>query len=90
MTQIPVEEYFNYHPPLTDEQKAKHELINKTAFEFAKLIEQINDPFCKQAAFSAILQAKMFTNQGITIDSLKSGDYPYQAEMEKNKEGDRR
>lgn len=69
---IPIEEYFRYHPPLTQERKDKHELINKLALEFAKAVDtNITDAQCKSFCFFAIQQARMFANQGITVDELK-------------------
>ena len=71
---VPVQEYFRYHPPQTSERQQKHDAINEAALGFAQLIEQsVLDPDCKKAAIFAILQAKMFANQGITIDEIRSG-----------------
>ncbi len=73
MKDIPVEEYFTYHPVMTDGRRVKHESINHTALEFAKLIEHlVKDERCKEMAFFALQQCRMFANQGITIDELRS------------------
>ncbi len=69
---LPVEEYFKYHPPLTDERKAKHNAINEAALAFAKAVNaSVDDEDCRKMAFFAIQQARMFANQGATIDELK-------------------
>lgn len=69
---LPVEEYFKYHPPLTESRKIAHAKVNELALEFAKGInELVRDEECKRMAFNAVLQAKMFANQGITVDELK-------------------
>lgn len=71
MTKLPIEEYFKYHPPLTQDRKDKHEIINNVALTFASLVEELlEDEDCKKMAFFAIQQARMFANQGITIDEL--------------------
>lgn len=73
MDNIPIEEYFRYHPPTTEERKRKHERINSIALEFAKIVDcEINDEKTKLFAIFAIQQARMFANQGITVDELSS------------------
>ena len=68
---LPIEEYFKYHPPLTPERIKAHEAINQAALAFALTVEEnVKDDNCKNLAFSAIQQARMFANQGITIDEL--------------------
>ena len=70
--QIPIAEYFRYHPPLTQERQAKHDKINEAALSFALMIDQlITDPDCKKMALFAVQQARMFSNQGITVDELR-------------------
>jgi hypothetical protein len=115
---LSIEEYFKYHPPLTEKRKAIHNSINESALEFAKratyaedfedvLRANVIDPSTLQMAIaslkiadrlrdggsfeSAILQlpfllkgvsreelflffvqqARMFANQGATIDELR-------------------
>lgn len=69
---VPIQEYFRYHPPQTTERQQKHDAINWVAMHFAEVIEHsVLDPECKKAAIFAVLQAKMFANQGITIDELR-------------------
>jgi hypothetical protein len=69
---LPIEEYFRYHPPVSDERKRKHERINQLALQFAKAIdEELTDPVTKQYAIFAVQQARMFANQGITVDELE-------------------
>lgn len=68
---IPIEEYFRYHPPVTEERKIAHQLINDYALGFAKTIDSyVFDPECKRMAIFALQQCRMFANQGITIDEL--------------------
>ncbi len=98
---LPVEEYFKYHPPITSERIAKHNAVNDAALELAKALElartaylefrkavaiNTTDTQWKQHAIAAmfpiseliesgeylfiIQQARMFANQGITVDEL--------------------
>jgi len=69
---LPIDEYFKYHPPLTEERKAIHNAINESALAFAKVLdENVLDEETKKMAFFAIQQARMFANQGATIDELR-------------------
>jgi hypothetical protein len=75
MSQLPIEEYFRYHPPKTEERKQKHNAVNDAALQFAKIVDaSVVDEDCKKMAMFAIQQARMFANQGITVDSLVSGE----------------
>lgn len=47
---IPLEEYFRYHPPTTEERKAKHNEVNDTCLEVAKALTQ---PFLSYAEIHA-------------------------------------
>ena len=68
---IPIEEYFKYHPPITEKRKEAHNAINEAALAFAKVVEaNVAEAKCKDQTFFAIQQARMFANQGITIDEL--------------------
>ena len=68
---ISIEDYFKYHPPVTDARKAAHNAINEAALAFAKTVEEnVLDEDCRKMAFFAIQQARMFANQGITVDEL--------------------
>jgi len=70
-TKIPIEEYFKYHPPTTDARKQAHNAINDAALAFAKVVvDNVEDDDCQKFAIFAIQQARMFSNQGITIDEL--------------------
>lgn len=70
--ELPIEEYFKYHPPQTDERKKKHETINEHSLKLASLINDVvKDSECKRMAIFAVQQARMFANQGITVDELK-------------------
>lgn len=68
---LPIEEYFKYHPPLTDARKAAHNKINEAALAFAKTVEEnVVDEDTRKMSFFAIQEARMFANQGITVDEL--------------------
>jgi hypothetical protein len=74
MNELPLSEYFKYHPPVTELRKKRHNEINRLAQEFAEYLDaNITDAECKKMAFFAIQQARMFANQGITVDELKEG-----------------
>ena len=68
---LPIEEYFKYHPPTTPERIAAHNAVNEAALTFAKTVEENveDEDYCKMAFF-AIQEARMFANQGITVDEL--------------------
>lgn len=68
---LPIEEYFRYHPPTTAERRRKHDRINSLALEFAKAIDvEVKDEDCKKMAMFALQQCRMFCNQAITVDEL--------------------
>lgn len=70
--EIPIEEYFKYHPPQTEARVALHGAINESALAFAKAIDgAVLDKDCKKMALFAVQQARMFANQGITIDDIR-------------------
>lgn len=72
MKELPIEEYFKYHPPTTEERKNKHNLVNEAALNFAQIIDDcVQDIDCKKMAMFAVQQARMFSNQGITVDELR-------------------
>lgn len=72
MIEIPLNEYFGYHPAITDTRKQSHTLINESALNFAQILNNlIVDEDCKKMAMFAIQQARMFANQGVTIDELR-------------------
>lgn len=72
MSKVPIDEYFKYHPPTTGQRKLNHDLVNHTALEFARLVDTIIlDEDCKKMALFSIQQARMFANQGITVDEIK-------------------
>lgn len=76
MTDIPLQEYFKYHPPETDERKRAHEAVNQAALFLAEAIDaNCIDPDCKKMAFFAVQQARMFANQGITVDELRQQEW---------------
>jgi hypothetical protein len=70
--QLPIEEYFSYHPPTTQARVLKHDRINAAALELARVIQDsVADEDCGKMALFAIQQARMFANQGVTVDELK-------------------
>lgn len=111
---IPLEEYFRYHPPTTEERKAKHNQVNDTCLKVARdltqpflscaevgvgmdkliaLTQLIKDETClkwvnwsiqsvwavvkdgggdTEGVVMHIQQVRMFLNQGITIDELRT------------------
>ena len=72
MKDISVEDYFRYRPPTTEERKAAHAAVNDAALALAKAIEaNVKDPDCLKMAFFAVQQARMFANQGITVDEIR-------------------
>ena len=71
MQKLPIEEYLKYHPPTTEERKEKHNDINNAALAFAQVVDNcVKDEDCKKMTFFAIQQARMFANQGVTVDEL--------------------
>lgn len=66
-----IDVWFTYHPPTTEERKAKHLAINEGAKAFAKVIlANVKDTRCRELAFYAIQQARMLANQGATVDEI--------------------
>lgn len=69
---LPIEQYFAYHPPTTRSRILKHDRINAAALELARVIQDsVADEDCGKMAMFAIQQARMFANQGVTIDELR-------------------
>ena len=67
-----LEHYFKYHPVATDSRKIAHHAINEAALKFARTVfAHVQDEDCRKMAFFAIQQARMFANQGATMDELK-------------------
>jgi hypothetical protein len=72
MSAISLKTYFQYNPVKTERRKACHEMINEKALELAQTIQDcVQDPKCQEMAIFAVQQARMFANQGATIDELK-------------------
>ena len=68
--QLPIEEYFRYHPP-SPERQLQHDKINQAALALAQAIDVlVQDPSCRQMALANVQQARMFANQGLTVDWL--------------------
>ena len=69
---LPITEYFKYHPPTTPERVAAHNAVNDGALVFALIIEEnVSNLDCLKQAYFAVQQARMFANQGITVDELQ-------------------
>jgi hypothetical protein len=69
---IKMEDWFNYHPPTTQDRRDAHAEVNAAAMDMAQsVLAHVQDEKCREMAFFAIQQARMFANQGITIDHLK-------------------
>lgn len=70
--EINLEDYFKYHEPTTLSRKLDHKAINEAALDFARVIdESVQDVETKKMAIFAVQQARMFANQGVTIDDLR-------------------
>lgn len=66
-----LEAYFKYYPPTTEEKVVKHEAINDAALKFAEvLFDSVEDEELLRQSFYAICQARVFANQGITVDNV--------------------
>lgn len=69
---IKLEDYFKYHPPLTQERVEEHDRVNKAAMEFALTLQDLN---FKDEDFQIILHhiqfARMMANLFITFKHLK-------------------
>ena len=67
-TKIDLDEWFKYHPVMTEERRLAHNTVNAAAQEFAEVIMNlVDDEECLKMAFYAVQQARMFANQGITL-----------------------
>jgi len=69
---LSLEEYFRYHAPRTETRIQNHQAVNSASLVFAKVVDStVQDEDCKKMALFAIQQARMFANQGVTIDELR-------------------
>lgn len=76
MKKISLEDQFQYHPPLTEERKAKHDLIGRSALTFAQELRSAvgcDDPMFQQIV-NCIQQARMLANQAVTYQDILSRD----------------
>lgn len=70
---LTIEDYFTYHPPVTEARKEKHNRINDACLQLALIFMScIEDEHIRVKAIDCIQQARMFANQGITIDELRA------------------
>jgi hypothetical protein len=68
---LSLDDWFKYHPPTTPARIAAHDAVNAAARAFAEVILiHTQDQQCRQFAVFAVQQARMFANQGITVDEL--------------------
>lgn len=66
--------YFEYHPIKTEERQGAHNAINDAARALARaVLVHVKNPDCVKMSLFAIQQARMFANQGATIDEVISG-----------------
>lgn len=69
---IALSEYFKYHPLMSPERIEKHAELNAAALEFAQILFKVCDNSrMRHLALDCIQQARMFGNQGITLDDIK-------------------
>ena len=69
---LSLEEWFCYHPVGTQYCEDAHQSINTAAQDFAETVMRfVKNEKCKEQAFWAIQQARMFANMGATVDELK-------------------
>ena len=69
---LSIEDLFSYHPCKSEARVQAHQAINDAALAFAQVVDaNIHDQTTKGFALFAIQQARMFANQGATIDELK-------------------
>lgn len=70
---VPIEEYFRYHPPKSQERIDAHNAINNAALEFAKVIQQhVTDEQLLSSAIQSVQYARMISNQAITVQEVNS------------------
>ena len=70
---VSLEDWFKYHPPTTQDRIDAHREVNRAAKVMAEsVLAHVQDEKCREMAFFAIQQARMFANQGITMDYLKN------------------
>ena len=64
---------FQISPGSFEKRKQVHEAINKAALDFANIIfANVEESSLKMQAIMMIQQARMFGNQGATIDELRA------------------
>ncbi len=69
---VSLRDQFMYHPPRTEERKARHNAVNDAALAFALVInEHVTDETFRAKAIDQIQLARMFANQGITFAELQ-------------------
>ena len=71
ITKDNIQEYFSCQPPKTGKRKFRHNQINEAALAFAmSVLKNVDDEDCRKMAIFSIQQARMFANQGITVDEI--------------------
>ena len=68
---LSIEDQFTYHPPTTEERKAKHKKLNDAAIEFAKAVDEVvEDKAAVQDILTQVQLARMLGNQAITWEDI--------------------
>jgi len=61
-----LEELFSYHPPKTDEERAKHEQVNQASIDYAKsLAGVVNNPAELTTILREIQKVRMLANAAV-------------------------
>lgn len=67
----PIERRFTYHPPQSEERKAKHEKVNAAAIAFATALDEVvTDKQALEHILSQVQFARMLANQTITMEEI--------------------
>lgn len=66
-----LENLFSYHPPATEEDRAKHDVVNKASIEFAKsLAKVVTSPAELTTILRKIQEVRMLANFAISCDRV--------------------
>ena len=67
----PIERRFTYHPPQSEERKAKHEKVNAAAIAFATALDEVvTDKQALEHILTQVQFARMLANQTITMEEI--------------------